>query len=214
MKSRAGFIGLIAFLGALAVAPTKDDLDAVHKGFASYKSALLAKDGSAAAAAVSANSLAFYDRMRTLALAGTKAEVQALDGIEQVLVLNLRVRAPRALLRSGSAEALIAHAVDEGMISPGMVARTELNEIELRGAEAEATLLLDGHPIAGGGFLFHRERDLWKFDLEHASLLARGTLRQLAEQRGVTQDALILELLSRSSGRPVGPEVWEPPGAN
>ena len=211
--SRAGLVALLSLLGALAVAPTADELDAVRKAFTRYQSALLAKDGSAAAAAVSANSLAFYDRMRNLALAGTKAEIQALDGTEQVLVLSLRVRAPRPLLRSGSPDALIAYAVDQGMISAGTVARTQLGEITLHGTEADATLLLDGHPVPGAGFRFHREGDVWNFDLEHASLLARGIFGRLAEQRGVSQEALILELLSKTSGRSVGPEVWDPPDA-
>src|SRR5262245_13430973 len=108
---------LLAALASLLVAAASGDLEPVRRGFSAYKQALLAKDGNAAAQAVSANSLAYYDRLRALALSGTKSEIEALDGTEQVLILNLRVRAPAPLLRAGSSQALIAYAVGKGMIS-------------------------------------------------------------------------------------------------
>jgi len=204
---------LLLALALSMVAASQADSQSVKLGFSNYKQALLAKDGARAASAVSANSLSYYGRMRTLALSGTKPQVQARDGTEQILILGLRVRAPSAILKSGSPADLIAYAVDEGMISPGTVARTELGQVTIEGDLAEAELVLDGKPVSGGVFRFHHEGTSWKFDLEHASMLARGLFRALAEKRGVSEEALILDLLSRASGRPIGEEVWTPPGS-
>jgi hypothetical protein len=195
----------------LLLGAATDDSEGVRQGFQAYKRALLAKDGTAAAAAVSANSLKYYDRMRRLALSAPRSEVESLDGTEQLLVLSLRVRAPATLLRSGSPNELIAYAVDGGMISATSVSRTELGSISVVGTRASASLVVDGQPAPGGVFVLHNESGAWKFDLEHAASLARGLFQALAEQRGVSQEALILELLSRVSGRTVGPEVWAPP---
>ena len=71
--------------------------------------------------------------------------------------------------------------------------------------------MIDGKPTPGGAFVFHREGGVWKFDLEHVASLARGMFRALASQRGVSEEELILDLLSRTSERPIGAEVWQPP---
>ncbi len=211
--NRAMRLAPLLALALATLAASPDDSEAVRRGFSVYKEALLARDGAAAASAVSANSLAYYDRMRALALTGEKAEIQSLDGAEQMLVLSLRLHAPEPMLRSGTPAELIAHAVDRGMISPGTIARTELGAVEIEGDQADALLVVDGKPLGGGEFRFRREGDVWKFDLEHATSLTRGVFGRLARQRGVSEEALILDLLSRASGRPIGEEVWTPPAS-
>ena len=54
---------------------------AVERGFAAYKSALVRRDGEGAASAVSGNSLAYYDRMRGLALFASRSELAELEGM-------------------------------------------------------------------------------------------------------------------------------------
>jgi len=106
---------------------------------------------------------------------------------------------------------LIAYAVAQGMISAGSIERTDLGAVSIDGNRADAALVVDGKPIPGSAFRFRREGSVWKVDLEHAMSLTRGLFQALAKQQGTSQEALVLDLLSQTAGRPIGPEVWTPP---
>jgi len=183
---------------------------AVARGFAVYKSALMRRDGARAAAAISANSLAYYDRIRELALSAPRNELEALEGTERMLVLGMRHQAPRELLETATPAELVAYAVDSGLVSDTSVATTELGEITIQGDRARAWIVIDGQPTRGV-LQFAREQAAWKFDLEFAMQASSGLVAALAEQLGLPENQVIFELLARGSGRPVGPEIWVPP---
>jgi len=210
--------GLAVRLGlALACAPwlpsgaaAGTETTAVARGFAVYKSALAARDGARAAAAISANSLAYYDRMRELALSAPRNELEALEATERMLVLGMRHEAPRELLETATPVELVAYAVDSGLVSDTSVATTELGEITVQGDRARAWIVIDGQPTRGV-LQFAREQSGWKFDLEFAMRASSGLVAALAQQLEVSENQVIFELLTRGSGRPVGPEIWVPP---
>lgn len=181
----------------------------VQQGFAAYKTALLAKDGRKAVTMLSANSFAYYDRMRKLALSGSREEIERLPDVDRLLALSLRVRAPRATLESGSPQDIVAYAIDAGMIGAGAVAKAELGEITIQGDQAEGQVVVNQSPV-GAAFRFHSEGGTWKFDLEHVTVLARGTISGMAEKSGTPENEVILQILSKMTGKTVGPEVWQP----
>jgi hypothetical protein len=195
----------IAALPAMAAGPTA----AVERGFEAYKSALAKRDGARAASAVSENSLVYYDRMRKLALSAPRSEMEELEGTERMLVLGLRHQAPHALLVSGKPEDLVAYAVNAGLVSETGVAKTELGEVTIQGDLARGWIVVDGKPTHGV-LQFALEDGEWKFDLEFAMQSSAGLIAALARQSGMSEDDVIIELLSRGSGKPVGPEIWKP----
>ena len=183
--------------------------DAVRQCFATYKSALLSKDGLKAAAAISANSLDYYDRMRKLALTGSRQEVEGLPDVDKVMVLALRVRAPRPLLETGSPAEMVKFAVDSGMIGEASVKQLDLGKITIKDKEAEGEIVSRGTPV-GASFRFHREGESWKLDIEQATILARGTFAAIAKESGMTENELILKTLSVLAGKEIGEEIWKP----
>jgi hypothetical protein len=182
---------------------------AVQRGFAVYKSALVRRDGAQAAATVSGNSLAYYDRMRQLALSAPKNELEQLEGTERMLVLGMRHQAPRDLLEAATPAELVAYAVNAGLVSDTSVATTELGAVSIQGDRARAWVVVDGQPTRGV-LQFALEDAVWKFDLEFAMEASSGLIAALAEQLGVSENDVIFELLARGSGLAVGPELWVP----
>jgi hypothetical protein len=187
---------------------------AVTRSFKAYKSALERRDGTAAASMVSENSLAYYDRMRALALTAERQHLSVLEGTERMLVLSLRHSAPLELLKTASPAELVAYAVDEGLVSDTGIAKTELGEITLQGDRARCWIVIDGEPTRGVmQFVLEEavlEEAVWKFDLEFAMRASEGLIAALAVQSGLSEDAVILTLLAQADGMPVDPRIWNP----
>ncbi len=198
-------------LAALSAAQAQMELftASVQQGFAAYKAALLAKDGPKAIALLSANSFAYYDRMRKLALSGSREEIERLPDVDRLLALSLRVRVPPETQESGSPQDIVAYAINAGMISANAVAKAELGEITIQGEQAEGQIVVNQSPV-GAVFRFHSEDGTWKFDLEHVTVLARGTISAMAEKNGTPENEVILQFLSKVTGKTVGPEIWQP----
>lgn len=212
---RAAWIAVFAAaaLPALAAPEVRDpEAAAVRRGFAVYEAALRSRDGAGAVGAVTANSLAYYDRIRKLALSGTRDELAALDGTERMLVLGMRRDAPLELLTEASAGGLVAHAVSEGLISDRGAVKTELGEVEVDGDVALAAIVVDGTPTEGR-LRFVREDDVWKFDLEYAMRTSFGLIAVLAERTGLSEDEVIFRLMAQGGAGEPGPEIWTPPVA-
>lgn len=171
------------------------------------------RDGARAASAVSSNSLAYYDRMRKLALSATKSELDELEGTERMLVLALRHQAPLDLLESGTPADLLAYAVNAALIIDTGAAETELGEVTIHGDLARGWLVVDGEPRYDV-LQFALEDDGWKIDLEFAMRSSAGLIAASARRSKMSENDLIFELLSRGSGKPVGPDIWKPPLAD
>jgi hypothetical protein len=193
---------------AAPAAPPADDPEAVRRDFTAYKNALIDRDGATAAKLVSANSFRKYDQLRRLALSGTREELEKLSDVDRMLVLSMRLRTPRELLRNGSPEDLIAHSVSSSKAGSS-VERAELGDIAFESGLASAQIRMGVRPVHGT-FQFRQEDGRWKFDLEHALDMSRGTLKAEAEQKKLSEDELILRMLGAADGKPVGPEIWKP----
>ena len=217
--SRARPIAWIAWIALITAAPAGAAPEArdpqaalVRRGFAVYGAALKSRDGAQAVGAVSRNSLAYYDRVRKLALSGSREELAALDGTERMLVLGMRRDAPLELLANATPGGLVSHAVSEGLISDQGAVKTELGDVAVDGDVALATIVVDGTPTQGR-LRFVREDDVWKFDLEYAMRTSFGLIAALAERAGMSEDEVIFQLLAQGGGSPPGPEIWTPPVA-
>ena len=202
-------VSTLLLCAALAAPAAAEPATAVARSFKAYKSALERRDGSAAASMVSGNSLAYYDHMRELALTAQRQHLLVLEGTERMLVLSLRHSAPLELLKTASPAELLAYAVDEGLVSDTGIAKTELGEVTLQGDRARCWIVIDGEPTRGV-MQFVLEEAVWKFDLEFAMRTSEGLIAALAVQSGMSEDAVILQLLSQAEGWPIDPGIWDP----
>jgi hypothetical protein len=206
---RLAFRAVLLLAIATAPASAAEATAAVERAFAAYKAALAKRDGLRAVSAVSSNSLAYYDRMRKLALSAPKSELDELEGTERMLVLGLRHQAPLDLLESGTPGDLLAYAVNAALVSDTAVAKTELGEVTIEGDLARCWIVVDGQPTRGV-LQFALEDGGWRFDLEFAMRSSAGLIAALARQSGMSENEVVFELLSRGSGEPVGPDIWKP----
>lgn len=204
---------LLALLLAVLPAAAQDAAALVRASFERYRQAVLAGDGGAAAALVTADSHAYYARMRDLALRAPRAEVAALPPADRLTVLRLRHEFTAEELAPLSGAALVGLSVEERWSAAHTLRRLALGEIELRGAEAVATVHQAGAemPIR---FLFRREGEDWKLDLAH---LARASdpaltaaLQALAERTGMDLDGVLVRMVEEASGHLVDKDLSAP----
>lgn len=182
----------------------------VRRAYAVLTAALAARDADRALDRLSDASIAEWARLRTLALRGSLAEVEALAPGPRLVVLALRHRAPVWLLRDGPPRELAAEAVRAGLASRRDLARVELHDVAvLDPARALGQLYATGLP-SGFRVGFVRESERWKLDLPTTLDGVGRVISQVARTTGASESAVIVNLLAAASGAPVGGEVWRP----
>jgi hypothetical protein len=213
--SRRHLLGLLLAL-TLHRAASAQDGDAaaeIRTAFARYRQALLARDGQAAAAAVTRASHAWHERLRDLALAAPREQVAALPLADRLAVLRLRHEFTAAELAPLSGAELIAVSVAEAWSSPATLQKLELATIEATGDTATAAVARGGDatPI---GFTFRREAGVWRLDLVALARAAEPTLAEalaeLAARTGADPDRTLPLAIEHSSGHLVDKDLWQP----
>jgi hypothetical protein len=184
------------------------DVDDVREGFEAYRSALMDRDGQAAADAVTATTIAKYQEYRDLALTGDESTVKALSIVHRLTVLIVRHRTDVAALKVMDGRALLAHGVEQGWVSQNSVVRLKLGEVTVLGDSASAEATSGGQPA--GRFLFAKEQGRWKLDLAKLLTATDPALRAAAKEQGVSENEYIFSLISATSGRTVTDEIWKP----
>jgi hypothetical protein len=180
----------------------------VREAFAAVRAAVVAGDGETFARLVTRDSLRLYGLIRDLAVYADQEELQGVEATVRMTVLSLRLRAPREVLLHKDPRALIAYAVENGMIISEEINQTKIGEVLVKGREALVSVSFYGKP-ARGFFIFRSEHG-WKIDLEHLVNSSRGLVDALARKQEVSEETILLELLSKAVGKPVGREVWQP----
>lgn len=197
--------------GVLASACAGGDEKQIRSGFAAYRQALLDKSGARAVPHLDRGTIAYYDRLRSLALTAPESDVRALPLLDRLGVLRLRHTYPPTSLRSASGTDLLVLAVNEGFIGKESVEKAELGRIEVSGSEAKAQVTSSGQPTTAS-LRFVRESEGWRLDL--MPLMAEGSraLEAQARRAGAPEDDVLLMVLERLSGRRPDASIWQPPG--
>jgi hypothetical protein len=189
---------------------TPADEQAVRDTFHGYKAAILDQQGVQAADRVSTGTLDAYQRYRELALSGNRATLQALPITEQLQVLIIRHRIPIAQLHAMNGRAVFIYAVDRGWIGRESVERTSIGPVQVDGDTAIARMRL-GQAEAPLDFEFLRQQGQWRFDLMPVIAMAESVFAQMARQYGLSEDQLVLNLVSAVSGIRAEESLWDAP---
>jgi hypothetical protein len=211
--SRRHLLGLLLALALHRAASARDGAAEIGTTFERYRQALLARDGKAAAAAVTQSSHLWHERLRDLALAAPREEVAALPLADRLAVLRLRHEFTAPELAPLSGAELIAVSVAEAWNSPATLQKLELATIEATGDTATATVARGGDatPI---GFTFRREQGAWRLDLVALARAAEPTLAEalaeLAARTGADPDRTLPLAIEHSSGHLVDKDLWQP----
>ena len=200
----------------LAAAAGADIGSAVRTAFDAYRAAVTAKDGGAAVELVTANSQAYYQRLRDLALTAPRSEVAALPPADQLMVLRLRHEFTAAELQPLDGADLIRIGVDEAWSSPKVLVPLMIAAVEQAGDTATARVERAGEPVPIR-LVFRSELGLWKLDLVE---LARGsdlaleeTLAFRAGRAEVPVEEVMRWVIEDTSGHMVDKDLWVPLGA-
>ena len=205
----AGVVGLVL----LALPAWADAGLAPRDVFPRYVAALQARDGDAAAALVTAGSLAREERLRDLALSSPAATVDALPPADRLAVLRLRHEFTADELRPLSGADLVRIAVEEAWSSPKPLAVLTVTGTQEAGDTAVLRVERAGEPVPVR-LVLRREAGQWRLDLVE---LARGSDAALAEalalravRAGASEDEVIRWVIEDTSGHLVEKDLWRP----
>jgi hypothetical protein len=205
-----GFL-LSAPATATATKATKADVAGVKAAHEKYRQALLAKDGAAAAAAVDRETVAYYGRMRELALDADAATVKKQSVVDKLMILRLRQQVGRAAIEGMDGAKLLAYGVEKGWIDSSSVQQAELGAVTVEGDSAAAELKLGGRVAPPEySWRFKREGGVWRVSLMPLLRMAEPAIQQAVKQSGLDDDAFVLAILEKVSGQPVPETVWQP----
>lgn len=189
-----------------------DEVQAVRAAFETYTEAALAKDGTTAVSVLASPVFDYFESARKLALT---APEQQLDGEKlsmRIMVYSLRGRIEPAVLRTGSPQDVVKGAIDKGLVSQQSINNIKLGEVTV-GRDTAQVEVLDRGKKAPFGFSFVRENGTWKFDMMQLIELVDTAFAALAQEKNMTTDQLIEQLLTTMYGPAKAAEVHQPIGA-
>ena len=183
----------------------------VRACFKKYQSALLKKDGKAAGASVTQNTIDYYGDVLSHVLNGSEADVNGLGLAKRMLVLQVRHSATAEELQPLSPSEFFGFMMNLDAGS-GNASDVELGKISLSGNVATASVSLNGTPTPAT-YSFLREGENWRIDL--VPQLERTEQLMEASMRGkpIAENDYMILALEKLSGRKVSADIWKPLGA-
>jgi hypothetical protein len=185
--------------------------EAVHKAYAKYQLALLSNSSENGAEAVDRGTIAYYQRMRDLALEGSEPVVRALPLMDKIVVLRLRHEVPLSELKAMDGKSTVGYAIRQGWVGKANVGGSDLGDVTVDGNVARGPIVLGGKasPVQ---LEFRKEEGRWRVSLTSLFAIGQLALSGLQRNSGLDEDAFILQLLGDVSKRPVDASVWKPAG--
>ncbi len=190
------------------------DKAAVKQAFTAYRGAMLAKNGKAAAALLTAGSLAYYAQLKDRALTASEVDLRRMQLIDQITVLFLRLRVRAEDLRRWSPTELVVDSVENDPFSGSAnMSRMATGAVNISGDTASVLMKLDGKDT-GLAFSFWREDGRWKFRMTPLLDSVEDSLRTLVQQQHLTTRAFIDRTLASKYPDPDKiAAAWKPLGA-
>jgi hypothetical protein len=210
MKTLCALCTLFVLSVPRAAESAPDPVQAVKAAFDGYRAALKEGDGVTAARIVDSQTLKYYGTMKQMALTAPAAKVKQQSFLDRLMIVILRLRVELDRLRAMSSKQLFAHGVEQGWISKNSVANVQLGAVSVTKNTAVAQALRQGKPIPLS-FSFHKEGGRWRFDLQALMQQVNASMVQLAKQRKLGENELILLMASQATKKPVPKDIWDPP---
>ena len=215
MRKLRIFVVLLCVLTPVVLAQSPTAEEEVRQLFTRYKTALIQGDGQLASELVDADTLSFFEEIKTLALDGDEASIRERAFVDRLLIVTMRHELPTEILQSMGLENLLQHAVASGWIGKQSIAQLGIGEVAVDGDSATGVAITVGLPPPEDAepllYRFVQEDGTWKFRFHSLVDGINGLIAQFTAQMGTDEDDLIFLLVEQLSGRQVLPEVWERP---
>lgn len=206
MTATARAAAVLAACLLLVAGCARDDTARVRATLDAYRDALATRDGEAAAALVDGATLAYYDRVRRLALTADASRLRGAPVGLLLQVLTLRLDAGERRLAGGDGATALALLVAQGRA--GRVRQAPLQAVTVDGDRAQGV-----QRLAGGVELrwrFVRERGRWRVSLVEPLRRAEAMLERLMARVSLDNEQFALRVLERRLGHRVPERVWHP----
>jgi len=184
---------------------------AVEQTFESYRRALLARDGAAAADLVTEQTWAFYRDWADRALTADRVALMESPLVDRVSVLLMRHGMAPAQLREMSGKEIFAHAVERGWISRDGTSNLRLTEYRADGSTAHARVVGRSGQVSDIMLRFVRQEGRWRLDVPDMVDTSRSAVALAVALSDMTQEEFLYHALEDGTGRRPGPEIWNPP---
>ena len=190
-------LALWAGSGAANAQVSRDQRD-VKSVWAAYRKAMVGIDGATAASLLSANTVAYYEKIRKLALYAPHRRLKSHSILDRLLVYQIRHFHGAAKVSSMTARQVIAWTIDAGLSSSGDMRTLDIGVPRVTGGVAIAPVLHNGRRVTRR-FRFVREAGNWRFDL--MPLVEQGAVaaeRMIRARKLTVKDLLTMGLKDRS----------------
>jgi len=185
----------------------------IREVFVQYKEAIAKSKGEAAASLVSEKTIAYFEQMRVAALTMPAAEVKQSPLMDRTMILATRARVAKGELARWHGRELFVHAVDQGWVGKE-AQRLAPDLITIDGTTASLGLRAGTETVPPSqGFKLYQEAGGWKLDV--ISVARADSASMKAVQKELAQidpdpNRALVKLIEMLTGKPVGPEIWEP----
>lgn len=196
--------------------PAPSDEALVRTAFEQYKRAALKSDGSAVVPLLTPESLAYYDRLRNLALTGTETELDKIRHVERMQVWMFRQLLSAEELGAMSREELGAYVFDKHMMGEDLEESSSFDTLQIEGSTATARHLARGRPAGGPirevTFQWKKGSDgRWRLDLLHAVALMELQLDDIQKmQPDLSKEQLAEGIVQAFTNRELEPKHHQP----
>jgi len=192
----------------ISLTPEEDAQSALAR-FDEYKTALLAANGDVAVSYVDAETIDYYEQMRSMALRAPRQEVEAMGMMDRFMVLLLRHRMTPGELEGMSGTSLFIYAVENGWISQDSIGRIKLGTATPVADTIRVPVVSTGQATQMK-VLFHRQSGEWKINLPSFTAIAEPALKIVAERMNYEEDELLFWLLQQATGKRSTEALWDP----
>lgn len=184
--------------------------DEVHESFEQYRTAILAGDGETAVQYLNQASINYYDDMLKDALYLKESEFEERTILDKFMILRLRMNFTAKELKNMNGRELIVYSIQKGWIGKSSVINIEISEeTKIKGDWATIEVLQNGQG-SDLNFIFQKENDIWKLDINEIFKITNMTLAYFVQQSDYTEKEFIEMVLESADNKKVQKSHYKP----
>ena len=184
--------------------------DEVHESFELYREAILAGDGEMAVQYLNQASIDYYDDLLKAALYLKESEFEKRTILDKMMILRLRMNLTAKELKNMNGRELIVYSIQKGWIGKSSVVNIELSEeTKIKGDWATIEVLQNGQG-SDLNFIFQKENDIWKLDINEIFKITNMTLAYFVQQSDYTEKEFIEMVLESADNKKVQKSHYKP----
>ncbi|MEW4490777.1 hypothetical protein AB1L42_22030 [Thalassoglobus sp. JC818] len=170
-----------------------DDLNGIQSTFDQFKTAVRNREGDAAAALVTENSIERFDELRSWAVSDSPEQLSERPVLEQIEVLRLRHELTPEQLKNSDGKKVIAILVERDELPTPFVKESQIAEPVFQGDRC-ILRIFDNAGLAKERMTFRREDDIWKLDIASMEHVQEKIYNGMKRKRKMSDEEIIEEI--------------------